>query len=245
MPVDSPNQVIQLGGRARDQNSFIIFPNHNETSMASSTTVSQSAATTPFAPAPAMSPEDFILQYMKDTQVDSVHGKISRPANAFVIFKKYYKLSPTGGGAVWQTLAAEERAPFFDAQDAAKALHKEMYPDYEFKPHPKGEPQVQTSHETRRTLNASVMPVNHTAPFTFTARAPSVLAPVQPIHQDYHVHHYGYADEMSTAFDGVDLANDFFSSYDIAEVAPYLFECFETNVLADLNSELDLAMDAE
>ncbi|KAF9028656.1 hypothetical protein BDZ89DRAFT_1112923 [Hymenopellis radicata] len=213
--------------------------------MASSTTVSQFAATTPFAPAPAMSAKDFILQYMKDTHVDPVHGEIPRAANAFVIFKKYYQLPPIGAGAVWQTLAADERGPFFDAQEAARALHKEMYPDYEFKPQPKGEPQVQTSHETRRTLIASVMPVNHTTPFTFTAPAPSVLAPVQPIHQDYHAHHYGYADEMSAAFDGVDLANDLFSSYDIAEVAPYLFESFETNGLADLNTELDLAMDAE
>ncbi|KAF9028643.1 hypothetical protein BDZ89DRAFT_1252751 [Hymenopellis radicata] len=173
-----------------------------------------------------MSAKDFILQYMKDTQVDPVHGKIPRAANAFVIFKKYYQLPPIGAGAVWQTLAADERGPFFDAQETARVLHKEMYPDYEF------------TAEGRAA-------VNHTTPFTFTAPAPSLLAPVQPIHQDYHAHHYGYADEMSAAFDGVDLANDLFSSYDIAEVAPYLFESFETNVLADMNSELDLAIDAE
>ncbi|KAF8907226.1 hypothetical protein CPB85DRAFT_1436635 [Mucidula mucida] len=100
--------------------------------MASSTTVPPSATT------PATSPQDFILQYMKDTQVDPVHDEISRAPNAYTIFKKYYNLSFTAATVdAWNNLGAYERGLFIDAEEAAKALHKEMYSGYEFKPKPR------------------------------------------------------------------------------------------------------------
>ncbi|KZT40707.1 HMG-box, partial [Sistotremastrum suecicum HHB10207 ss-3] len=77
---------------------------------------------------------------------DTTH--VPRPANAFIIFRRYYTNNVHKPGTVdtskstlsriigeaWNALDPEQRKPFDDAAKREKAAHALKHPEYQFKP---------------------------------------------------------------------------------------------------------------
>ncbi|XP_071362283.1 uncharacterized protein [Trachinotus anak] len=109
------------------------------------------AATSP-SPSPVTSftipPTEEDVKQMQSVQ--DKNGHIKRPMNAFMVWSYIHrcvlrKACPGIGmidtsvqlGYEWSKLTAEQKRPYFEVADKLKNLHKQQFPDYEFRPQKK------------------------------------------------------------------------------------------------------------
>ncbi|XP_056253794.1 uncharacterized protein LOC130182707 isoform X1 [Seriola aureovittata] len=82
--------------------------------------------------------------------VQDKNGRIKRPMNAFMVWshihrcvlrKAYPGVSMIDAsvqlGIEWSKLSAEQKSPYFEVADKLKNMHKQQFPDYEFRPQKK------------------------------------------------------------------------------------------------------------
>ncbi|KAF9033027.1 hypothetical protein BDZ89DRAFT_562599 [Hymenopellis radicata] len=191
-------------------------------------TIVQSASTS----SPSLhreSPTQFILKYMRKRRVTDSGAHIPRPPNHYLIYRMYNGITLDGDGGRWRRLDDDHRQPYLAAQEAAKELQLEMYPDWKYSPTKaakgkakgKNKQQKSTKRSRRRnnrggadsvsaptnsTLINGMAPADNSFPFTFTAPMPAILAPMQPVQQGYPLPPYGYAQGTTTSSRDFDLS---------------------------------------
>ncbi|KAF9033042.1 hypothetical protein BDZ89DRAFT_1158364 [Hymenopellis radicata] len=171
---------------------------------------------------------------MRKHRVTESGVHIPRPPNQYLIYRMYNGITLDGDGGRWGRLKDHQRQPYLAAQDAAKELQLEMYPDWKYMPtkaakgQAKGKNKQQKSTKrSRRRNNRGVHSVSAPTqsplindddtrvngadnsfpfPFTFTAPMPAILAPMQPVQQGYPLPPYGYAQGTTTSSLDFDLS---------------------------------------